>query len=45
MAQVGISELLWTATGGFRDMGTVLRPVVSDSGETNGSDGVDFMSR
>jgi len=45
MAQVGISELLWMATRGFRDMGTVLRPVANDCGETNCSDGVDFMSR
>src|SRR5260370_42401938 len=45
MAQVGISELLWMATRGFRDIGTVLRPIMGDSGKTNGSDGVDFMSR
>ena len=43
--QVGISELLWMTTRGFRDLGTVLRPVTCDSGETNPSDGADFMSR
>src|SRR5258708_9988257 len=45
MAQVGISELLWTATRGFRAIVTVLGPLMGDSVNTNGSDGVDFMSR
>ena len=45
MAQIGISELLWMAARGFGNMGAMLRPVMSDSGETNSSDGGDFMSR